>query len=383
MPSLYHRLFTYRERPERSPLEDFLTEALADILNRLPEEVARSFVGKLFSDHSVVSDQLARLWPLGAEARWVTQKGVSNGKIADLVLEVARTPVLVIENKVSAGFRSHTKGGDGSEPSRQNQLATYGQWVQQESPQDWGGALVLLTHWTPPPPDFWTSPNFAARHRAVMRWSDLSRWLSRASETPAHATAGWAELTRDFLSFLREKNMDSELATGFDWAALQVYIPSADRVRNTIERLWSAAESSWRPICIQTSHVTQISSEYGCVWKFRYLNRSDLRQTYLAVGVRFAFNSDYLADVGGRGKTSNLFVELSTEGKERAFEELKLTGPWLIARGIRLCEKPLSDLSTEPDGFVVEAQRWTQDRIQEIASAVQGAAVLLGQSSEG
>ena len=44
MPSLYRRLFTYRERDNRSPLEGFLTEALADLLNRLPQVEARNAI---------------------------------------------------------------------------------------------------------------------------------------------------------------------------------------------------------------------------------------------------------------------------------------------------------------------------------------------------
>ncbi len=48
MSSLYGRLFTYRERPHRSPLEDFLTEALADLLNRMPTSEMVEFVSKFF-----------------------------------------------------------------------------------------------------------------------------------------------------------------------------------------------------------------------------------------------------------------------------------------------------------------------------------------------
>src|ERR1700674_5779380 len=33
---IYRHLYKYRERPSSSPLENFLTESLADIFNRLP-----------------------------------------------------------------------------------------------------------------------------------------------------------------------------------------------------------------------------------------------------------------------------------------------------------------------------------------------------------
>jgi hypothetical protein len=35
---IYRRLYKYRETPSLSPRENFLTEALADIFNRLPRE---------------------------------------------------------------------------------------------------------------------------------------------------------------------------------------------------------------------------------------------------------------------------------------------------------------------------------------------------------
>lgn len=45
--SLYTRLFTYPERDGQRPLENFLTEALADVLNRLPPVESRSFITEL------------------------------------------------------------------------------------------------------------------------------------------------------------------------------------------------------------------------------------------------------------------------------------------------------------------------------------------------
>jgi len=48
MYSLYGKLFKYREREQRSPLEDYLTECLADLFNRLDLTAQASFTSRIF-----------------------------------------------------------------------------------------------------------------------------------------------------------------------------------------------------------------------------------------------------------------------------------------------------------------------------------------------
>jgi hypothetical protein len=44
---IYSRLYKYRDRPSKSPLENFLTEALADLFNRLPMPIQTEFLVKM------------------------------------------------------------------------------------------------------------------------------------------------------------------------------------------------------------------------------------------------------------------------------------------------------------------------------------------------
>src|SRR4051812_35191531 len=48
LPSLYGRLFTYRETAVMSPLENFLSEALADLLGRMLPSIVIEFVADAF-----------------------------------------------------------------------------------------------------------------------------------------------------------------------------------------------------------------------------------------------------------------------------------------------------------------------------------------------
>jgi hypothetical protein len=371
MPSLYRRLFAYRERQNRSPLEDFLTEALADLLNRFPESVARSAVARLLCHRSDAVRELEGVWPLGTTVRWTTQRVIDGGRLVDLMMEVDGRPILIVENKISAGFQEHRpdpRSARGSDS--QNQLATYGQWLAREADTDWGGAIVLLTHWTPAPPNFATDDQtYVSRYRTTVRWADFSRWLKGTIRSADQLMTDWVKLAGELVGFLKEQNMDSELATGHDWAALRIYVASADRVRNSVERIWEGARSIWRPVCQQTEIPLELSTEYGCVWKYRYLARSDLRNSYLAVGLRYPDLSEYLSDLAFDGGPY-MFVELASEVDDAAIDGLAMPDGWLSTQSLWLAKRPLRDLPADADFLVVEAEAWVRERVGEVAKAL-------------
>ena len=249
-------------------------------------------------------------------------------------------------------------------------LATYGQWVATEADVDWGGALVLLTHWTPAPDDFASNALvFASRYRTAVRWSELSRWLALVSGSLDQRSTDWAKLAGELVAFLKEQKMDSELATGQDLAALQIYVSSADRVRNAVERIWEAAKSTWKPICQQASVPLEISTEYGCAWKYRYLARQDLRGGYLAVGIRYPTPGGYLSDLVAELEPY-LFVELSADDFYPEIDRLVMPETWLTGPGVRLAKRSLRDLPVDPDLLVAAAEAWARERIGEVASAL-------------
>jgi hypothetical protein len=108
--SLYGRLFKYRERKARTPLENFLTEALADLINRLPKDELDDFVASLLLDADAAEawrDLTAR-GQVKISCR--TQFPITSGSILDILFVADdATPLLVIENKVPA--RDSAAGG--------------------------------------------------------------------------------------------------------------------------------------------------------------------------------------------------------------------------------------------------------------------------------
>lgn len=366
MTSLYRRLFTYRERPDRSPVEDFLTEGLADLLDRMPVEVCRDLVARMLGDRAEVEIELALIWKMGSPARWSTQRAIAGGRL-DLLLEIDGRAAVVVESKVSAGFQEHADHDTGHS---RHQLRTYGEWLGNSADRQWGGALVLLTHWTSAPPDFLqVSGPYGCRHRGVTRWSELSRWLSARIRLPEHANAGWALLAGEFVTFLREMDMDSELATGHDLAALQMYLASADRVRNTVEQAWESARATWRPVCIQTDVPLEVSTTYGCVWKYRYLIRSDLRSCYMAAGLRFPAIGSHPSYAEPNGEPY-LFVELGSDHDGSPIDTLQLSDEWGVSADLRLAKLPLRSLPVDPELFLSESSAWVGRRIAEAAKRI-------------
>ncbi len=366
MTSLYGRLFMYRERPNRSPLEDFLTEGLADLLGRLPHSVCRDLVLNMLGGRADVETDLAQVWAPGKTPRWSTQKVIAGGRL-DLLLEIDGQAAVVIESKIAAGFQDHKDEDTGHS---RHQLKTYGEWIGKSADPRWGGALILLTHWTPAPPNFLHARGpYGCRHRGVTRWSDLSRCLSALVRLPEHAGTGWAMLAKDFITFLKEMNMDSELATSQDLAALQIYVASADRVRNTVEQIWEGSRDIWKPICIQKDMPLEVSTSYGCVWKYRYLVRSDLRNCYIAAGLRFP-------NIGGHTAYAELthepylFVEIGSDSNRSPIDDLQLPSDWKVSVDLRLATLPMRSLSIDPELFISEAKSWVSQRIKESARQI-------------
>ena len=48
MSNLYCRLFKYRSRERRAPLGDYLSEALVDLMQRMPPSTMLAFVAETF-----------------------------------------------------------------------------------------------------------------------------------------------------------------------------------------------------------------------------------------------------------------------------------------------------------------------------------------------
>ena len=243
MTSFYGRLF-HAGSAERERLEDFLTEILADLLNRLPERAKRHFCERFLLRDSDPSDRRAWLdrasqpgnlvWKSQA---WIAIAGMQ--KRPDLILYHRRsefahvpspgrhrasyreTPILIVECKVSAKFGS-------------DQLASYDKWLVQN-----GGslvALVVITHSTEAPVDFRYKgrESYKARITTIRRWSELYSWLSDdldqafpEKDLPPEC----ALLRSELVEFLREERLMTDEPTFQDVAAARLYLNSGAHMR--------------------------------------------------------------------------------------------------------------------------------------------------------
>lgn len=120
MSSLYGRLFKYRERDNRAPKEDFLTEALVDLLNRMPRTVLLTLLREVLfinvsegasKAKSGLLKELESVTALYAHSQYVTQKGKSAPRPDIVLADESENPLVVIENKIAAPFQYRRKKG--------------------------------------------------------------------------------------------------------------------------------------------------------------------------------------------------------------------------------------------------------------------------------
>lgn len=207
--SFFDRLFAFRQNESRAPLEDFLTELLAEWLRQA------TAAGRI----TEVLTGLFRLHPeqIGApenlrELTWETQHIIgpghrAEGKRPDLV---GRGPgfFLIVENKIAAAFTRHQ-----DELGDSHQLELYAEY-RQERPEPHGG-IVLLTHVTLPPPG-WT--------HETLYWRDLERFLRHFAHPEMSGTPSVLDyLTRQLTLFLGENGMSGTRIALEDITAYPAY----------------------------------------------------------------------------------------------------------------------------------------------------------------
>src|SRR4051812_88962 len=105
---IYSRLYKYRERPSGSPLENFLTEALADIFNRLAIATQIEFLVQMLP--ASCSHRLRAKCKNAKRIEAITQFPIvlaDSVKRPDMVIELDGKPLLLFEVKVSAALQEH------------------------------------------------------------------------------------------------------------------------------------------------------------------------------------------------------------------------------------------------------------------------------------
>jgi hypothetical protein len=251
--SIYSRLYKYQSVERRSQLENFLTEALADVLIRTQdsryghdhEEFVLDVL--LNSCQNERKTQLAAALRTAKQSKWKTQYPIKIGRsyrFLDMVLlDSGERPLIIVENKIYAALMTgepdadvdnESDGGSesGSEPELEDQLQKYGRWLS-----DWnsGAALVLLTYATPPPTGFVEGDKkYSIDLRSVCWWQNVRNWLKRRAKPDIAST-----LSRELADFLDTNHMneiDSE-----DLKTLSAYLTEGPDVLTKMKQAMSAA----------------------------------------------------------------------------------------------------------------------------------------------
>lgn len=388
--SLYTRLFTYRERDGQKPLENFLTEALADVLNRLPPVELREFIaGLLLPTGASFSwlDDLAQ----GNNARlWKTQVQADFGgdrNRPDLVFYVDAKPVVVVEVKVDAalggGSKRAARGIGDAHPARAaepdesgpaiDQLDRYGRWLCSAAANEREAVLVLLSRSTEAPGRLREKARATAPCWRHTRWHEVWRWLRAHGRSPADAPGpSWKDLCAELADFLEERNMSSEFMSPHDLAAVQVAIGSVDRVANTFDRVGKAVKQELGELAVQGTPGLDYKSEGGVIIGWLYLRKPQKGYWSINWGIRFP-------EVGSWWKDMNLpdadrvhaYVLLAHErGNGPLLDKLpkgKLPqGWWTSADNELVAIQPLHQFPAAPEDLASELTSWTRGKVAEI-----------------
>lgn len=367
MDTLYARLFRYKARPDREPLEDFLSEALADLLGRMPREEVTAFLDHAFQEAGATffSSQLA-----GAELEWRTQEAVPGG-IVDLALFTGGAPRLVIENKTWSGFQDHS-----TDDEEANQLHTYCRWLAAECPDGMSHGVLLITGTTSSPPGFHGGDGYAVSTRAQITWAAVGRWLSaRAAATDADG-ATWRDLAADFVQFIREKKLSSEVFVPADVSAAHLVLPTMDRWSATFDTIWQGGKLIWAEFLNARVSDLLFHSEAGMLWHWRYSRQSaGAAKTWVALGLRFPDQSGWYGSLS-LSQPHFIFIVGSDDGALECAGHLP--PDWIRddEDGRFLLARATDSFGDRPDERVEQLQDWAKTAMEDARSILRNCKVV-------
>ncbi len=228
--SIYGRLFKYQSTAERSQLENFLTEAFADLMARCCDRRTQAdFVAEVLFGDITGGKHLARLKEDLKRVKTLTWRTQESVKFAggrgqpDIIVYGDKKPLVVIENKVNApiGKRGTVNRDEDEDESDEtdsrngglNQMIVYDGWLSKKE-QNPNGGLVFLTHQTLPPQGFLELGNeYTISLRARCYWKAVIDWLAFRFQDQS------SSLVHEFVEFLGGNVMKQDMNNA-DLAAL-------------------------------------------------------------------------------------------------------------------------------------------------------------------
>ena len=404
--SLYASLFRYRSRASRSPLEDFLTEALVALLNKMPRSTVLDLVSDAFlNGNKECSSKLRDLAANEQNMEWSTQKSIDRGRL-DILLKIDGIPTLIVENKVSARITPGSSqsesesevGGDGSRNAKQkkeNQLMWYGRWLKnQRKGHSWSGALIFLTLNTSPPIDFGDgNKEYGVSSQHTCRWPTVWRWIRKV--TPSSEQCGqhsivepWRVYADELADFLEEYNMASDDLSLNDIIAAQNYMNGRARLHQFFRLIKESIAAQMKSNKLFTGRITELKYDDsgGAIWGWTYIKtplspKDDV--WYISWGIRFPDSSGWPNDYQPRlPERPHAFVGLMSDNEEIPIpkiwvEKLTSLSGWacLLTPDDRVSEvivpKALLEFPQGPEEMTRHISEWIRAQVQSVAQAVQ------------
>ncbi|HLW69951.1 MAG TPA: hypothetical protein VKS22_04955 [Candidatus Binataceae bacterium] len=337
--SIYSRLYKYQENENRSKLENFLTEALADLLSR-DATLARKFIfDVLLKDNcpkntGAKREALAKKLANAEKLEWRTQKalgGISEKPDISVFANDSDKPIILLENKINAGFtHSHTLAVTSEEGIKQeyDQLQKYGQWLTKKVPD---GALVFLTHHTLVPEGFLTHSKYGSTIRSFCYWRSVYAWLEEARQGSPGFVGIVNDLIGEFSHFLSERRM-TDLNRG-DLDTLSPFLSKdlygkleelTDFIRKQIDLLPEFSDYTWWSKPLSRGHFAERGLRDGA-------KHPTLGSTTIEWGLAADDNADFFQQVSpGVGLQFFVYVQRPSGGfsalDEKRFGAWKLLG---------------------------------------------------------
>lgn len=392
--SLYSRLFRYRQREKRAPLEDYLSEALADFLNRLSKAAMIDFVINVALAKVLTTSKTG--WKLIAEKtkqfEWRTQYSIKDSRGVSRRLDICLfgdgKPLLIIENKIYAEISQHPN--DATNPATidqeqvydRNQLSEYGSWLKMHTRVPKSAALVLLTHRTPPPQDYFEDPfsHYGVITRSVCKWHEIAQWLLTLSKSANETLRIFA---RELAGFLEDKSMSTKPLRSRDIAAAESFLESHERIATLFDEIKQAIIMKAKALGINyVNRPNWIPPTYESgshmVWDWIMLPPDQAKQNsdwWLGWGIQYAEGSDDHEWRNTKPALPNgdrLFFALSRDGNE-AFPEKEIPSElrnkgWarVIDDGDWIAASPLYPMFEASDTAAEVVSQWILGKMSDV-----------------
>lgn len=278
---LFIDLFAYRQRENKDPLEDWLTECLAATLRALPKASLIALLSEICgSSEAQVTAVLA-----SAKLDIRTQFNAPPVGRPDMLITLDDVPWILFENKVwhAVSERMNQAG------EKSHQLRDYADWLRANG-QTCALPLAIgfVTHLTPPPPDFSDCLTYRGLTPYKTSWGNVARKLIELT-TDLDDDHRARSLARAFMAFLENRGMSNEMPDSTAFAAAEMYVGQAELLENLVDAMWQRA-CTIAYFGKTKDYTLKAVPDQGSVSAWRYTApgpSSPSRDTFVEVGVWF------------------------------------------------------------------------------------------------